>query len=100
MSHEDGFTVATRTWLDFDAKTGTFCRPVRDRLVRGEGGKLFLVEEPTEPDEREVVRPFSREQAFQWLRYYSWQIKRTVVEGGAQHESADSSEREQGALCG
>ncbi|GLR93991.1 MULTISPECIES: hypothetical protein [Bradyrhizobium] len=78
--------------MDFDAKTGTFCRPVRDRLVRAAGGKLYLVEEPTEPDEREVVRPLSREQAFYWLRYYSWQIERTVIES-AKPESSDRSER-------
>ncbi|MGY4467648.1 hypothetical protein ACVWWK_003357 [Bradyrhizobium sp. LB9.1b] len=71
------FTIATRIYVD--ESTGLMCR---DRLVPAGRNKFYLVEEADCPDGREVSRPLSLEDVFDWYGVGPWQITRTVIGGG------------------
>jgi len=49
-------------------------------MVRTADGKFYLVEEPTEPGDREAVMPYSLD-VFDWHGLEPWQIERTVISG-------------------
>jgi len=72
---KNAFTVAIRDYYDPVARV--MCR---DRVVRTARGKLYLVEEPTRPEEREVARAISLAWVFDWYRFEPWQIERTVID--------------------
>jgi hypothetical protein len=50
-------------------------------MVRTVDGKFYLVEEPTEPGDREAVMPYSHSDVFDWHGLEPWQIERTVISG-------------------
>lgn len=75
------FTVAIRVYLD--ESTGLVCR---DRLVRAGRDKFYLIEEPDSANGREVSRPLSIEDVFDWYRVEPWQIRRTVISYASAHE--------------
>lgn len=75
------FTVAIRVYLD--ESTGLVCR---DRLVRAGRDKFYLIEEPDSASGREVSRPLSIEDVFDWYRVEPWQIRRTVISYASAHE--------------
>ena len=77
---KDAFTVATRIY--HDASTGLIST---DRLVRTASNKFYLVEEPSEPEGRHVVRPLSLVDVFDWYQLEPWQISRTVIANGGRY---------------
>ncbi|MGY4623860.1 hypothetical protein ACVWY3_001616 [Bradyrhizobium sp. USDA 4486] len=75
------FTVATRVYMD--ESTGLICR---DRLVRAGRNKFYLIEEPDSASGREVSRPLSLDDVFDWYRIEPWQITRTLVSYQRAHD--------------
>ena len=51
----------------------------RDRLVRTPRGKFYLIEEPAQPGELEVVKAITLSDVFDWYRIEPWQIERTII---------------------